>query len=60
MIELETVRTKHMKKAGVPFVPGSEKGIEYEATERMAEQVASRDAESEQAGGGGKGMRLVH
>jgi acetyl-CoA carboxylase biotin carboxylase subunit len=60
MMGSKTSARQHMKKAGVPFVPGSEKGMEYEATERMAEQVGYPVMLKAAAGGGGKGMRLVH
>ena len=60
MMGSKTSARQHMKKAGVPFVPGSEKGMEYEATERMAEQVGYPIMLKAAAGGGGKGMRLVH
>src|SRR5580704_16217272 len=39
MMGSKTRARQHMKKAGVPFVPGSEHGLEYDATERMAEQI---------------------
>ena len=55
-------RARHeMEKAGVPFVPGTSRGLE--STEQ-AEQVAARIGFpvmlKAAAGGGGKGMRLVH
>ncbi len=59
MMGSKTSARQHMKKAGVPFVPGSEKGMEYEATERMAAQVGYPIMLKAAAGGGGKGMRLV-
>ena len=50
-----------MEKAGVPFVPGTSRGVESFAE---AEQVAARIGYpvmlKAAAGGGGKGMRLVH
>jgi acetyl-CoA carboxylase biotin carboxylase subunit len=60
MMGSKTSARQYMKKAGVPFVPGSERGMEYEATERMAEQVGYPVMLKAAAGGGGKGMRLVH
>jgi len=60
MMGSKTSARQHMKKAGVPFVPGSEKGMEYEGTERMAEQIGYPVMLKAAAGGGGKGMRLVH
>jgi acetyl-CoA carboxylase, biotin carboxylase subunit len=50
-----------MEKAGVPFVPGTSKGLE---SVRQAEEVAGKIGYpvmlKAAAGGGGKGMRLVH
>jgi acetyl-CoA carboxylase biotin carboxylase subunit len=50
-----------MEKAGVPFVPGTSRGV---ASAEEAEQVAARIGYpvmlKAAAGGGGKGMRLVH
>jgi acetyl-CoA carboxylase, biotin carboxylase subunit len=50
-----------MERAGVPFVPGTSRGLE---SIEQAEQVASRIGYpvmlKAAAGGGGKGMRLVH
>ncbi len=50
-----------MEKAGVPFVPGTSRGVESVAE---AEEVAARIGYpvmlKAAAGGGGKGMRLVH
>ncbi len=60
MMGSKTSARQHMKKAGVPFVPGSERGMEFEATARMAEQVGYPVMLKAAAGGGGKGMRLVH
>src|SRR5512140_3040599 len=40
MMGSKTRARQNMKKAGVPFVPGSEKGLESpEAAERLAEQI---------------------
>jgi len=50
-----------MEKAGVPFVPGTSRGVE---SPEQAGQVAARIGYpvmlKAAAGGGGKGMRLVH
>jgi acetyl-CoA carboxylase biotin carboxylase subunit len=50
-----------MERAGVPFVPGTSRGVE---STKEAEQVAGRIGYpvmlKAAAGGGGKGMRLVH
>src|SRR5215831_14935960 len=59
MMGSKTRARQNMKKAGVPFVPGSEKGMEYDATARMAEQIGYPVMLKAAAGGGGKGMRLV-
>jgi len=60
MMGSKTRARQNMKKAGVPLVPGSEKGMEYDATERVAEQIGYPVMLKAAAGGGGKGMRLVH
>jgi acetyl-CoA carboxylase biotin carboxylase subunit len=61
MMGSKTRARQNMKKAGVPFVPGSEKGLEsFEAAERMAEQIGYPVMLKAAAGGGGKGMREVH
>ncbi len=39
MMGSKTRARQNMKKAGVPFVPGSEKGLEFDGIERMAEQI---------------------
>ena len=50
-----------MERAGVPFVPGTSRGLE---SREQAEEVAARIGYpvmlKAAAGGGGKGMRLVH
>lgn len=61
MMGSKTRARQNMKKAGVPFVPGSEKGLEsFEAAERMAEQIGYPLMLKAAAGGGGKGMRAVY
>jgi acetyl-CoA carboxylase biotin carboxylase subunit len=61
MMGSKTRARQNMKKAGVPFVPGSEKGLEsFEAAERLAEQIGYPVMLKAAAGGGGKGMREVH
>jgi len=60
MMGSKTRARQNMKKAGVPFVPGSEKGMEYEASEKMAAEIGYPVMLKAAAGGGGKGMRLVH
>src|SRR6516164_1110459 len=60
MMGSKTRARQNMKKAGVPFVPGSDKGMEYEATEKLAAEIGYPVMLKAAAGGGGKGMRLVH
>jgi acetyl-CoA carboxylase biotin carboxylase subunit len=59
MMGSKTRARQNMKKAGVPFVPGSEHGLDFEAAERMAEQIGYPVMLKAAAGGGGKGMRMV-
>jgi acetyl-CoA carboxylase biotin carboxylase subunit len=59
MMGSKTKARQAMKRAGVPFVPGSEHGLEYDATERLAEQIGYPVMLKAAAGGGGKGMRAV-
>jgi acetyl-CoA carboxylase biotin carboxylase subunit len=60
MMGSKTRARQNMKKAGVPFVPGTEKGLEsFEAAERLAEQIGYPVMLKAAAGGGGKGMRAV-
>ena len=49
-----------MEKVGVPFVPGSSKGLSYDEAVKVAENVGYPVMLKAAAGGGGKGMRLVH
>ncbi len=49
-----------MEKAGVPFVPGTLRGLEsVEQAEEVAERIGYPVMLKAAAGGGGKGMRLV-
>jgi len=59
MMGSKTRARQNMKRAGVPFVPGSERGLELDAMERLAEQIGYPIMLKAAAGGGGKGMRLV-
>ncbi|MGO9519648.1 MAG: acetyl-CoA carboxylase biotin carboxylase subunit [Candidatus Korobacteraceae bacterium] len=59
MMGSKTRARQHMKRAGVPFVPGSEHGLDIEAAERLAEQIGYPVMLKAAAGGGGKGMRMV-
>ncbi len=50
-----------VEKAGVPFVPGSSRGLEsFEQAAEVAEKIGYPVMLKAAAGGGGKGMRLVH
>ncbi|MFZ1009073.1 MAG: acetyl-CoA carboxylase biotin carboxylase subunit [Candidatus Sulfotelmatobacter sp.] len=50
-----------MEKAGVPFVPGTSRGVEsFEQAEQVATKIGYPVMLKAAAGGGGKGMRLVH
>jgi acetyl-CoA carboxylase biotin carboxylase subunit len=50
-----------MEKAGVPFVPGTSRGVEsFEEAEQVAGRIGYPVMLKAAAGGGGKGMRLVH
>jgi acetyl-CoA carboxylase biotin carboxylase subunit len=59
MMGSKTRARQHMKRAGVPFVPGSECGLDIEAAQHMAEQIGYPVMLKAAAGGGGKGMRMV-
>ena len=48
-----------MEKAGVPFVPGTSRGVEsFEEAEQVAARIGYPVMLKAAAGGGGKGMRL--
>ncbi|HTW32323.1 MAG TPA: acetyl-CoA carboxylase biotin carboxylase subunit [Candidatus Sulfotelmatobacter sp.] len=50
-----------MERAGVPFVPGTSRGLEsFEQAEEVAARIGYPIMLKAAAGGGGKGMRLVH
>jgi len=50
-----------MEKAGVPFVPGTSRGLEsYEQAGEVAQRIGYPVMLKAAAGGGGKGMRLVN
>ncbi len=59
MMGSKTRARQNMKKAGVPFVPGSERGLDLDDAERLAEQIGYPVMLKAAAGGGGKGMRMV-
>src|SRR5271169_2885642 len=49
-----------MEKAGVPFVPGTSRGVEsFDEAEQVAARIGYPVMLKAAAGGGGKGMRLV-
>jgi acetyl-CoA carboxylase biotin carboxylase subunit len=50
-----------MEKAGVPFVPGTSRGVDsFAEAEQSAGRIGYPVMLKAAAGGGGKGMRLVH
>jgi acetyl-CoA carboxylase, biotin carboxylase subunit len=50
-----------MQKAGVPFVPGTSRGVEsFDHAQQVAAEIGYPIMLKAAAGGGGKGMRLVH
>jgi acetyl-CoA carboxylase biotin carboxylase subunit len=50
-----------MEKAGVPFVPGTSRGVEsFQEADEVAARIGYPVMLKAAAGGGGKGMRLVH
>jgi acetyl-CoA carboxylase, biotin carboxylase subunit len=59
MMGSKTRARQNMKRAGVPFVPGSERGLDLDDAERLAEQIGYPVMLKAAAGGGGKGMRMV-
>jgi len=61
MMGSKTRARQEMEKAGVPLVPGTSRGLESpEEAERLAERIGYPVMLKASAGGGGKGMRLVH
>jgi acetyl-CoA carboxylase biotin carboxylase subunit len=61
MMGSKTRARQHMEKANVPFVPGTSRGLESaEEGEQVAERIGYPVMLKAAAGGGGKGMRLVH
>ncbi len=57
----KTSARREMEKAGVPFVPGTSRGLaSAEEGEQVAERIGYPVMLKAAAGGGGKGMRLVH
>jgi acetyl-CoA carboxylase biotin carboxylase subunit len=61
MMGSKTRARQEMEKVGVPFVPGISKGVESaEHAEQVAAKIGYPVMLKAAAGGGGKGMRLVH
>ncbi len=61
MMGSKTRARQHMEKAGIPFVPGTARGLSSaEEAEIVAAKVGYPVMLKAAAGGGGKGMRLVH
>jgi acetyl-CoA carboxylase, biotin carboxylase subunit len=57
----KTKARQAMERAGVPFVPGTSRGLEsYEQAEEVTARIGYPIMLKAAAGGGGKGMRLVH
>jgi acetyl-CoA carboxylase biotin carboxylase subunit len=57
----KTAARRAMEKAGIPFVPGSLRGLESaEEAQQLAEKIGYPVMLKAASGGGGKGMRLVH
>jgi len=61
MMGSKTRARQEMEKAGVPLVPGTSRGLESaEQAEQVAAKIGYPVMLKAAAGGGGKGMRLVH
>ena len=57
----KTRARQRMEAAGVPFVPGTSKGVEsVQQAEKVSAEIGFPVMLKAAAGGGGKGMRLVH
>jgi acetyl-CoA carboxylase biotin carboxylase subunit len=57
----KTQARRAMERAGVPIVPGTSRGLEsFEQAEQVAARIGYPVMLKAAAGGGGKGMRLVH
>jgi acetyl-CoA carboxylase, biotin carboxylase subunit len=59
MMGSKTRARRAMEAAGVPFVPGSSRGLEFLEAVQVAAEVGYPVMLKAAAGGGGKGMRLV-
>src|SRR6267154_2778313 len=61
MMGSKTRARQYMEKAGVPFVPGTSRGLaSSEEGEEVAERIGYPVMLKAAAGGGGKGMRVVN
>jgi acetyl-CoA carboxylase biotin carboxylase subunit len=61
MMGSKTRARQAMQRAGIPFVPGTSRGLEsIEQARQVAEKIGYPVMLKAAAGGGGKGMRLVH
>src|SRR5579871_178663 len=61
MMGSKTRARQNMEKAGIPFVPGTSRGLESpEQALQVADKIGYPIMLKAAAGGGGKGMRLVH
>jgi acetyl-CoA carboxylase biotin carboxylase subunit len=61
MMGSKTRARQNMDKAGVPFVPGTSRGVDsVEEAQQIAAKIGFPVMLKAAAGGGGKGMRLVH
>src|SRR5579872_1311977 len=61
MMGSKTRARQNMEKAGIPFVPGTSRGLEsVDQAAEVAEKIGYPIMLKAAAGGGGKGMRLVH
>src|SRR5882724_9513399 len=61
MMGSKTRARQHMEKANIPFVPGTSRALESpEEAARVAERIGYPVMLNAPAGGGGKGLRLVH
>jgi acetyl-CoA carboxylase, biotin carboxylase subunit len=61
MMGSKTRARQQMEKAGIPFVPGTSRGLDsVQQAEEVAAKIGYPIMLKAAAGGGGKGMRLVH
>jgi acetyl-CoA carboxylase biotin carboxylase subunit len=61
MMGSKTRARQEMERVGIPFVPGTSRGLESaEQAEQVAAKIGYPVMLKAAAGGGGKGMRLVH